>query len=162
MHPRNGDSPGRTWVKPRKWSTWRGTGAVSVGVWVAVVGRNVLAVTAERQLVVSGDGQNAHAMTDFILLRTITFGAETMTMSSQALRVHCAPTVYVGGRRRSHAAGYRSGASHGFTASTPVSTKSSTLRVASPALQLRHIAAICASAILIGCPARSREATISA
>jgi hypothetical protein len=54
MHPRNGDSPGRTWVKPRKWSTWRGTGAVSVGVWVAVVGRNVLAVTAERQLVVVG------------------------------------------------------------------------------------------------------------
>lgn len=30
---------------------------------------------------------------------------------------------------------------HGFTASTPVSTKSSTLRVASPALQLRQIAA---------------------
>jgi hypothetical protein len=53
-------------------------------------------------------------------------------------------------------------ATHGSTASTPVSTKSSTLRVASPARQLRQIAAICASAILIGRPACSREATISA
>src|ERR1700741_2570966 len=72
------------------------------------------------------------------------------------------PSHFDLGGRRSHVACYLVAASHGFTASTPVSTKSSTLWVASPALQLRQIAAICASPILIGRPARSREATISA
>jgi hypothetical protein len=38
----------------------------------------------------------------------------------------------------------------------PMSTKSATLRAATPARQLRQIAAICSSAMLIGHPARSR------
>jgi hypothetical protein len=143
------------------WRGWRL--AVTVGVWLAVARRNVLAVTAERQLVVAGRWAKTLYDDGFIPLSHNDIQAlKTCLMSSQVLRVHCAPTVYIGGRRSSHAASYRSGASHGFTASTPVSTKSSTLRVASPALQLRQIAAICASAILIGRPARSREATISA
>lgn len=58
--------------------------------------------------------------------------------------------------------GYGIAGFHGSMSSTPVSTKSWTLRVASSAFQLRQIAAICPSAILIWNPLRSRPATISA
>src|SRR5699024_4568593 len=45
---------------------------------------------------------------------------------------------------------------HGLTTGTPVRAKSMVFRVAQVALWNRHIAAIGASAMLIGCPACSR------
>lgn len=51
---------------------------------------------------------------------------------------------------------------HGFTTSTPTSAKSSTFLVATVASWLRQIAAICASAMVIGRPIRSRSTTMSA
>src|SRR5699024_11489176 len=46
---------------------------------------------------------------------------------------------------------------HGSTSSTPVCWKSFTLRVAQVAPGAKQIAAICASAVLIGAPVFSRE-----
>lgn len=51
---------------------------------------------------------------------------------------------------------------HGSSRSTPVCAKSLTLRVAQVALCARQIAAICASAVLIGAPALSRATSTSA
>lgn len=51
---------------------------------------------------------------------------------------------------------------HGSTNSTPVCWKSFTLRVAQIAPCVRQIAAICASAVLIGAPALSRATSTSA
>src|SRR5699024_637301 len=53
-------------------------------------------------------------------------------------------------------------ACHGSTSLTPVCTKSFTLRVAQVAPYTRQIAAICASAVLIGAPAFSRATSTSA
>lgn len=51
---------------------------------------------------------------------------------------------------------------HGSTSSTPVYAKSFTLRVAQIAPCARQIAAICASAVLIGAPTLSRATSTSA
>lgn len=55
-----------------------------------------------------------------------------------------------------------SSARQGSTNSTPVCAKSLTLRVAQVAPCARQIAAICASAVLIGAPADSRATSTSA
>lgn len=51
---------------------------------------------------------------------------------------------------------------HGLIRSIPVCAKSLVLRVAHVALCARQIAAICASAVLIGAPAASRATSTSA
>lgn len=53
-------------------------------------------------------------------------------------------------------------ACHGSTSSTPVYAKSLMLRVAQVAPCARQIAAICASAVLIGAPTASRATSTSA
>lgn len=68
----------------------------------------------------------------------------------------------VGDAPRSNDASLHASTFHGSTSSTPVHTKSFTLRVAQVASCARQIAAICASAVLIGAPALSRATSTSA
>jgi hypothetical protein len=77
----------------------------------------------------------------------------------------CTSMVFAGSSSGSgclQLSGYSGVESHGFLVWMPVSMKSLTLRVASSAFQLRQIAAICPSAMLIWCPVRSRAVTMSA